>query len=522
MSRRPSRRSSLPEEPGDGSRDGEHIFPEQDDLGMPPKQPLTARAIAVMGGRAVVGLVGTGVAVLTIVASTVPLPSVQSTAPSRLITPVPTAQQLVCPGAVLRLADETGQDATSASGLGSAIVSSASSAGVVDSSPITISDAGTGGSSSAPIIISTPPDAADPSQRILLSGAQAQQVDVGDVVGLAAAVCGTAVGESWLVGGATTVGRSTLLTLSNPTEVPATVKLELFSENGPLAVPGTSGIIVPASGQRVLSLAGFQPGMVSPVVHMTSTGGQVHAVMQQTILRGLEPGGIEILGSTAAPATTAVIPGVVVPDPGPVQTLRNTSTASEVADDFTTALRLFAPGGGDLVSEVTVTLKPENSALTALSFPYQLDGEVVADIPIQDLVAGAYTVVVDSAIPVVAAVRVTSAREEATDFAWFTAAVPLSSPSPVTIAAGPQAALHLYNPTTKDVTVTRTAQGGSEESIVVTAGDSVSAPVTPGRSYSLTGCDSLYGSVSLATGALVAGYPLHPSGVGAGPIRVYP
>ena len=46
---------------------------------------------------------------------------------------------------------------------------------------------------------------------------QSQQVDSGDYVGLAAADCEIAVGDSWLAGGATTTGRTTLLTLTNPT-----------------------------------------------------------------------------------------------------------------------------------------------------------------------------------------------------------------------------------------------------------------------------------------------------------------
>ena len=44
----------------------------------------------------------------------------------------------------------------------------------------------------------------------------------------------------------------------------ATVDLQLYGPSGLIAAPGTSGIIVAPQGQRVLSLAGFAPGVASP------------------------------------------------------------------------------------------------------------------------------------------------------------------------------------------------------------------------------------------------------------------
>ena len=332
----------MPVEPTGDEFETDAAFPEQDEPEVSERRTLTARGVAVAGARTVAGLVGLSVAAATIAAAVlIPLPTIGSTPTGLTITPVPTAQQLVCAGSVLRLADDSGADATSASALGSPEVSAAASNDQATASPVETSDAATGGTPSAPSVVSTPPATTEASD-VTVSAAQSELVAEGDFVGLAAAGCDVANGDSWLAAGSTTVGRTTLLSLTNPSEVPATVNLELFAEDGQVFPPGTSGIIVPANGQRVLSLAGFQPGMVSPVVHVTSTGGRVSATLQEAIVRGLAPGGVDIVGSAPELAATTVIPGVLVTDLDAVQALRRGGDPQY--DDVETAVRVFAPG----------------------------------------------------------------------------------------------------------------------------------------------------------------------------------
>ena len=103
-------------------------------LRLPTKRPpVTARRVVIAGARVVAGAVGIGIAVVTIAASAlVPWPSVSSVPPSVVVVPVPTAQQLVCSGAVLRLADDIGQGATTASAIGAPSIRYSSSSGSVD------------------------------------------------------------------------------------------------------------------------------------------------------------------------------------------------------------------------------------------------------------------------------------------------------------------------------------------------------------------------------------------------------
>ncbi len=494
------------------------LFPEQEDDVVEPKKPVTVRAVAVVGARVITGLVGIGIAAATIAASALlPLPDVRATPPSTVVTPVPTAQQLVCPGSVLRLADETGKGATTSSAIGRPDTRYFSSTGSIDAVPLEQSDASTGGTAAAPILVSTPPNQADPAEQLLLSGAQSQSVAEDEFVGLAAADCAVANGDTWLAGGSTSVGRTTLITLSNPTAVPATVNLQLFGENGPITAPGTSGIIVPADGQRVLSLAGFQPDVVSPVVHVSSTGGQVVAELQESIVRGLDPGGVDIIGATTSPSLQNVIPGLVITDVSPVQAL-----LSGGADytDLSTVLRMFAAGTGTV--STTISVIPEDGSGAGTSFDYALEAGRVVDVPIGELAAGNYTIKVASPTPLIAAARVSTAQVGGpTDFAWLASSTQLDDQAQFTVAPGPSPVLHVANPGTVDATITLAAQGGATTQLAVPAGSSALVAVEPAVTYLATGFASIFASISFVGGGTIARYSVHPPGAGSTPVTVY-
>ena len=105
-------------------------FPVDDAEAPAAKAKITARGAAIVGVRVVAGTVGLAIALAAIAGATfLPIPSYTATPPSVEVTPVPTAQQLVCPGALLRLGDETGQSATTASSLGAPSLRSGASAG---------------------------------------------------------------------------------------------------------------------------------------------------------------------------------------------------------------------------------------------------------------------------------------------------------------------------------------------------------------------------------------------------------
>jgi len=468
---------------------------------------------AIVTSRVVAGSVGVAVAIAAIAgAALLPLPSLQRVPAAVSVTPQPADKQLVCPGAVLQLGDSGGQNASVASPLGQPLLSLAASAGnyATDSLRQVGAEADADG---YPTLVTAPA-----SNDAGIAGAQYQSVNRDDYRGLAAAACAQPSSDVWLVGGSTAVGRTTLLTLANPGTVDSTVSLELFSGDGLVEAPGLTGIIVPAQGQRVLSLAGFAPGLAALTVHVTSRGGPVAANLQESIVRGIEPGGLDIVGTTSAPNTTNVIPGAVI-----LQADAVTGRLGEAGfDDLSSVLRVYVPG--DVAAQASVRVIPEGDALTGASFDLVLDPGVVTDVPIEGLVDGSYSVVVQTSVPVVTAMRLStvavasagSTPAGAVDVAWFAAATPLSDSVFASVASGAGASLHVVNPGDSTATVTIGAT-----SLSIEGGASVTVPVTEGERLSISGAAGLYASVSFGAPGKLASYPLSAVANSETPVTVY-
>ncbi|WP_010203445.1 DUF5719 family protein [Salinibacterium sp. PAMC 21357] len=487
------------------------------------RRPVSAKAAARVGARVLVGVVGISTAAAVILGATfLDVPFVNSEPPSTVVVPVPTAQQLTCPGPLLRLSDESGAEASSVFTLGEANTRFSSTSGAVEQSRISASDAEAVEPLAAPLVLSAAPDTKSPQTLVRLSGAQSQSVAVGDYIGFTSAGCRAVGGDSWLVGGATTTGRTTLISLTNPTEVASTVTLDIFDERGAVSAAGTAGIVVPPNGQRVLSLAGFAPGVTSPVVHVTSSGGQITAELQQSIVRGLDAGGVEIVGATEAPSKSVVIPGIVVTSLEGVQALRGTGTET---DDLIAAVRVFVPG--EQSASISATLTSSEAEADPIRFSLDLSAGVVTDIPIEELTTGAYSLQIESDVPVVASARTTSALLEggvvtATDFAWFTASPVLEEDTQFTVAAGLTAMLNIVNSDSDAIDVTLTSTDGDIEEYTIKPDSVLRAPVTNGTSYTLGLSAPAFASITQAQKGFIAAYAIDPQTPGSSPLTVFP
>ncbi len=469
-------------------------------------------------GRILTGLLGIALAAASVAAAGwLPLPTVTMTPPSATVTPAPVAQQRLCPGPILHLGGTSGQDTSTLSSSGQADVSYSSSSGTVVRGTVASTD---NISHTLPVVLTLPAENGDAR----LAGSQSQLSTAGDLVGFAAAACLEPGSETWLVGGATTTGRTTLITLSNISKVSATVDLGIYSEKGRIIAPGSTGIVVPASSQRVLPLAGFAPGMQSLVIHVLSHGGQVVANLQQSIVRTLDPGGVDIVAPTSAPSSTTVIPGIVLSNTA----ARLARASAPGYQDLQTVLRLFVPepvsppsSDGSTQAKTTVSIAPEGSPAAGTSFSLTAAAGRVMDVPIDIPTDGNYTVTVTADRPLVAGVRVSTVGSSgATDFAWLAAASPLTGPSQLSVAVGPSPELHLVNSATAPVTVQLTSAAGSS-AVPIPAGSSTVVPVTPG-SYRLAGFSSLRAAVSYSGDGTISGFTLYPPQPAAKPITVYP
>ena len=492
-----------------------------------PPSARAGRGAAIVGARIVTGAVGLAVAAVAILAATfVPLPGIQSAAPSVDVVPVPTAQQRVCAGGVLRLGDESGQDATNATAIGRPSVVYRST-GDVNTSALAQSDSPASSSRAAPTVLSAAPGEADPQAAVLLAGSQSQVADNGDFVGFTAAECSGAATESWLVGGSAAVGRTTLITLANPTEVVSEVTLEIFGADGAIAAPGASGIVVQPQSQRVLSLASFAPGLVGPVVHVTAQGGAVVANLQQSVVRGLTPGGVEIVGATAAPAEVQVLPGLVVDGADDLES----ALGQAGNQDLATALRVYVPGD-DAVDEgaveATVSIVASDGVATGASFTADLEIGRVTEVPVEGLLDGTYTVTVSTSVPIVAGLRASTvaaadgATPGASDFTWLGATTKLTGDTLVTIAEGPDPLLHVSNPGATTITVEIAALDGTSSTLTVSARSSATQVVTTGSAYRLSGFSALYAAVSFAGPGQLGGYGVQPPALSSSAVTIFP
>jgi hypothetical protein len=494
-------------------------YPEQDpiesDYDGPARQRLGARGAIVVGARILSGTIGTAVVVAVVVAAGwLPLPSIAYRVPATSVTPVATDQERVCAGPILSLGTDNGDSATQVSSVGYPVFDFAASSGTPAHQSLLSTDDASG---VAPFKITLPPDKANPQKIPLLAGSQTQSVSSGDIVGLSAAECREASGDSWLVGGATTTGRTTLLTMSNPGAVAATVTVSIYTEQGVIEAAGADGITVPPGGQRVLSLAGFAPGAISPVIRVQSSGGQVVANLQESVVRTLDPGGVDIVGTGTGPSTTTVIPGVVLSSMAAV-------TAGAGADggaDLLPVLRLLAPGTDPVKARVTVS--PETGTAKPTTINVTLSPSMVSEVRLGAFADGTYTITVDSDAPIVAGARAsTIGATGATDLAWFSSTALSAKTALVAVAGGPSPTMHLANATNGAATVTVKANGVPTKTVTVPPETTVAVPVAESKNYTVTSSLDLRIAVSYFGDGALASFGVTPSGPSSQPITVYP
>lgn len=451
-------------------------------------------------------------------AAFVPWPEYRAEPASVLVQPAESRQQRVCPGPLLALGEDAAA-ATTASSIGTAdlVTTAEPSDAVLEEIPLQARDDPRAAQHGGPVAVAAEPGGVAAG---MLAGAQSQTAATETLAGFAAAACAEAVAESWLVAGATNLGRSGLVLLANPTDVAATVDVRVIGESGPVEAPSALGIVVPAGSERVLSLAGLAPNLASPVVHVTATGGAIAATLEHSVVVGLAPAGVELTGATAAPATSQVIPGLVVAQAGGVDAAEDHAEGDEHP-----AVRLFAPGEEPVDVSIGVVA---DSGAGGSTIEATLQPGRTTDVPLGVLDAGTYTLRIEADAPVVAAARATVGGTEGqtdaaapSDLAWTVATAPLLDSAIVAIPDGPSPVLHLVNPggSASDVTVTL---DGAERTVSVPAAGASSVDVGDAASVMLIGTEGVHASVSFRGADELSAFGVQPPGPLDSPIRVYP
>ena len=315
--------------------------------------------------------------------------------------------------------------------------------------------------------------------------------------------------ESWLVGGSAVTGAADLVLLANPSGVAAEVDVTVYGADGPIVPAAAAGIVIPARTQRVLPLAALALGEESPVVRVNASGAPVQASLQASITRTLLPGGVEQVGTTAAPATTQVVPAFTVAvEPG-----------EDGASEPATSLRLLAPSR---TADVTVEVVPLSGGVPA-SASLELVAGVPAELELGALSAGQYRIEVDASEPVVTAAWTTTGFGEGSDFAWHTVPSVIGVPSLVAVAAGPDPVLSVSNEG-DDESLVRLSMPEDEQvtELRVDPGSTVRVPVEDASVYLLDAeGGTVRANVTYRGPGQLAGYDVLPADAAAEPVVVY-
>ncbi|GIU55274.1 DUF5719 family protein [Arthrobacter sp. NicSoilC12] len=328
----------------------------------------------------------------------------------------------------------------------------------------------------------------------------------GDLQGSAAAACQQPGNDLWLVGANTALGRSAVLNLTNASSTPATVSLDLLGSEGPIQAPGSRGLLVAPGSTRSIILAGLAPGQERLGVRVRSTGGPVAAVIQQSVLRGLTPGGVDFITPGTAPSVSQVAAGLDIQDPAAVAALK----AKPGFADAGPALEVAVPGASDAVVEIKLYGPDGQKALPGGGVVTAKAG-AVTEVSLAGVPAGTYTVAASSDVSFAATARLTRGLQagDAADIAFSAAsarlgsqhivAVPRSGDRQLVLGAPAGRATVTYTPITADGKI-RTAgtadiAGGTTVSIKIPA-DVGGSPLV-GYVVSAAG-DPAYGALVLA------------------------
>jgi Family of unknown function (DUF5719) len=489
----------------------------------------TKRGVAIFGARAAAGLVGVAVIAAAVgAAAVVEWPTVQKTPPSVLVSPLPGEQQRVCAGPLLTLAEDSSK-ASAATSVGSAASIFGARASATDSKSVRPDVADLKAPDNADADVDGTPQLlsvaveAGATEAPLVAGSQSQTAGSETISGFAAAACAEAVSDSWLVGGSTDIGHTSLVLLSNPSTVLATVSLAVFSETGAIDAPGSTGILVQPGTQRIVSLAGLAPNLKSPIVHVQSRGGQVAASLEQSVIHGIQPSGVELIGPTSPAALEQTIAGVIVSPPP----AGGAASADDEFTDESSTVRVMTPGPAP--ATVQVGLISEDGAASGTSTQVTLEPGIATEVPLDSLSAGSFTVRLSADQPIVAAARTSTTGTTGKDFAWFAASGTLTDSFMVAVADGPAPTLHLFNAAAKDANLTATEEAGAPTNVIVPSGGSIVVPVLPSGRYTVTasgtgsgsGAGQITASVGYAGDGQLSSFPVNPAGPLATPIRVY-
>jgi hypothetical protein len=263
--------------------------------------------------------------------------------------------------------------------------------------------------------------------------------------------------------------------MANSTKVDATVSLQLYGTSGPIEGAGLSGISAPAGKVTVLPLSSFAPKAETFALQVSSRGAELGLWLQQKTVRGLTPGGLDLVGLSASPSKTVLIPGIFLRNTAGLATL---ASSSKDFSDTKPIIRITAPGERD--ANFTAQIQGADGASFGNVLQESVPAGTTRDFTLEDLADGNYSVQLSSDEPVLAGVRYSRISGNLPDFAWAQSVEPTKLRAGFSTMSGATTKLSINNPNKKAATV---SIGGREYSI--SGNSNIVVPVASGTSFSV-------------------------------------
>lgn len=207
-----------------------------------------------------------------------------------------------------------------------------------------------------------------------------------DVRGMTLDQCQPARATSWFTVGATTVGESALLTVSNPSQQATQVTVHGWSATGPLEETPT--ITVSAKSTETVNLAAYFPENERLGIRVDATGPGAVSTIRTVGMDGLAPQGVDAITGTDTASETVVLVGLE-------------------KDLDEPKLRLMNPGDAEINAEVTLLTEEGLMGLSG-SETIVLDPGAVFQLSLDGLGTDVASVVVNSSEPILASMSATA------------------------------------------------------------------------------------------------------------------
>lgn len=316
----------------------------------------------------------------------------------------------------------------------------------------------------------------------------------GDLTGLATEACTAPANVTWLTGASTTLGHTSVLLVSNPAKTTASVQVSVRTTAGVATDGAIQDFTLEPGATKSINVGGTARDEPAVTVRVSSSGAPVSATLSQAILRGLRPGGIDVMSAGAAPSTRQVMPGVQVLGAAEASKVGS----SEDAGDELPEVQLSDTSGQGATA--TVTALAADGTRTEVAKDVQIGKNAVLNVPLASLPAGNYTLVAEANESIVASARILRGSDPAkpVDVAYIPGVEEMSTDQLVALPEVGTGWLHLAAPEedSKVVLAPVAADG--------TVGESRTVEIKAGQTATVKVSD-FKGAVGLRLGASAGG-----------------